>query len=426
MYNTFPWSIETATERIKTLKKRLTVNAPELQSVFTQTFFSTLDAQVIAAKKTPDTPLKGALVSVKDLFDVEGFVTKAGTRVMAQDCTASKDAQVVENLRNAGVIFIGHTNMTELAYSGLGLNPHYGTPDNAVLTGCIPGGSSAGAAISVACGAADIAIGTDTGGSLRIPAAFNGIVGFKPTQGAVSRKGCKPLSTSLDSVGPMAKNVSACRLAYQTLSKGRYIKHSTVDPTFIIPSNYGMADLEPAVQQAFDAAIDKISMAGHRVDITTVDALEGLKSLAIWHFSAVESRAEYEDLYQSKREQFDTRVSSRMARADEVSAISYCQTLSIREQLIAQYKAEMGNKILLLPTVPILPPKLSIFSNDEVYSQINLQVLRNPSIANTIDGCSISLPFTHETNTIGVMLTATAYHDESLLELAQECELLFS
>ena len=426
MYNTFPWSIETATERIKTLKKRLTVNAPELQSVFTQTFFSTLDAQVIAAKKTPDTPLKGALVSVKDLFDVEGFVTKAGTRVMGQDCTASKDAQVVENLRNAGAIFIGHTNMTELAYSGLGLNPHYGTPDNAVLTGCIPGGSSAGAAISVACGAADIAIGTDTGGSLRIPAAFNGIVGFKPTQGAVSRKGCKPLSTSLDSVGPMAKNVSACRLAYQTLSKGRYIKHSTVDPTFIIPSNYGMADLEPAVQQAFDAAIDKISMAGHRVDITTVDALEGLKSLAIWHFSAVESRAEYEDLYQSKREQFDTRVSSRMARADEVSAISYCQTLSIREQLIAQYKAEMGNKILLLPTVPILPPKLSIFSNDEVYSQINLQVLRNPSIANTIDGCSISLPFTHETNTIGVMLTATAYHDESLLELAQECELLFS
>ena len=292
MYNTFPWSIETATERIKTLKKRLTVNAPELQSVFTQTFFSTLDAQVIAAKKTPDTPLKGALVSVKDLFDVEGFVTKAGTRVMAQDCTASKDAQVVENLRNAGAIFIGHTNMTELAYSGLGLNPHYGTPDNAVLTGCIPGGSSAGAAISVACGAADIAIGTDTGGSLRIPAAFNGIVGFKPTQGAVSRKGCKPLSTSLDSVGPMAKNVSACRLAYQTLSKGRYIKHSTVDPTFIIPSNYGMADLEPAVQQAFDAAIDKISMAGHRVDITTVDALEGLKSLAIWHFSAVESLAE--------------------------------------------------------------------------------------------------------------------------------------
>ena len=426
MYNTFSWSIETATKRIKTLKKRLIMNAPELQSVFTQIFFSTLDAQVITAKKIPDTPLRGALVSVKDLFDVEGFVTKAGTRVMAQDCTASKDAQVVENLRNAGVIFIGHTNMTELAYSGLGLNPHYGTPDNAVLTGCIPGGSSAGAAISVACDAADIAIGTDTGGSLRIPAAFNGIVGFKPTQGAVSRKGCKPLSTSLDSVGAMAKNVSACRLAYQTLSKGRYIKHSTVDPTFIIPSNYGMADLEPAVQQAFDAAIDKISMAGHRVDITTVDALEGLKSLAIWHFSAVESRAEYEDLYQSKREQFDPRVSTRMAKADEVSAISYCQTLSIREQLIAQYKAEMGNKILLLPTVPILPPKLSIFSSDEVYTQINLQVLRNPSIANTIDGCSISLPFTHETNTIGVMLTATAYHDESLLELAQECELLFS
>ena len=426
MYNTLPWSIETATNRIKTLKKRLTVNAPELQNVFTQTFFSTIDSQVIAAQKVLDSPLKGALVSVKDLFDVAGFVTKAGTQVMAQDCTASEDAQVVETLRNAGVIFVGHTNMTELAYSGLGLNPHYGTPDNAVLTGCIPGGSSAGAAISIACNAADIAIGTDTGGSLRIPAAFNGIVGFKPTQGAVSRKGCKPLSTSLDSVGPMAKNVSACRLAYRALAKGRYIKHSTVDPTFIIPSNYGMADLEPAVQQAFDAAVDKMLMAGHRVNVKAVNALEGLKKLAIWHFSAVESRAEYEDLYKFKRTQLDTRVASRMARADEVSAISYCQTLSTREQLIAQYKAEMGNKILLLPTVPILPPKLSIFSDDDIYNQINLQVLRNPSIANTMDGCSISLPFIHKHNTIGVMLTATAYHDESLLELAQECELLFS
>lgn len=426
MYKPFSWSIETASERIKILNQRLSVHAPELESVFTQTFLSTADAQVMAAKKMPDTLLKGALVSVKDLFDVEGFVTKAGTLVMAQDGTASKDAQAVKNLRNAGAIFIGHTNMTEFAYSGLGLNPHYGTPNNAVSAGCIPGGSSAGAAISIACDAADIAIGTDTGGSLRIPAAFNGIVGFKPTQSAVSRKGCKPLSTSLDSVGPMAKNVLGCRLAYEVLAKGSDTKKSTLEPTFIIPSNYGMADLEPAVQAAFDAAIDKLSMAGHRVNVTKVDALEGLKSLAIWQFSAVESRAEYEDLYQSKRAQFDTRVSSRMARADEVSAISYCQTLDIREQLIAQYKAEMGSKILLLPTVPILPPKLSIFSNDDVYTQINLQVLRNPSIANVIDGCSISLPFTHEANTIGIMLTAAAYHDESLLELAQECELLFS
>jgi len=123
MYTTVPWSIETATNRIKTLKKRLTVDAPELKNVFTQTFFSTVDSQVIAAQKVLDSPLKGALVSVKDLFDVAGFVTKAGTQVMAQDCTASKDAQVVEILRNAGVIFVGHTNMTELAYSGLGLNP---------------------------------------------------------------------------------------------------------------------------------------------------------------------------------------------------------------------------------------------------------------------------------------------------------------
>jgi aspartyl-tRNA(Asn)/glutamyl-tRNA(Gln) amidotransferase subunit A len=147
--------------------------------------------------------------------------------------------------------------------------------------------------------------------------------------------------------------------------------------------------------------------------------------LAVWQFSAVESRAEYEDLYQSQRGQFDARVSSRMARADEVSAIAYCRTLRLREQLITQYKAEMGDKILLMPTVPMLPPKLSVFNDDEVYTRINLQVLRNPSIANVMDCCSVSLPFSHGTDTIGVMLTATAYHDESLLELAQECERLF-
>lgn len=425
MDNILPWSIDTAAARLKTLETRLDQNSPELQNVFTQTFFSTADTQITAAKLSLESPLRGALVSVKDLFDVAGFVTKAGTRVMAQDDAALKDAGAIENLREAGAIFVGHTNMTELAYSGLGLNPHYGTPDNARVKGCIPGGSSAGGAISVACDAVDIAIGTDTGGSLRIPAAFNGIVGFKPSQSVVSRKGCKPLSTSLDSVGPMAKNVATCHLAYRALAMGHDTEHRVVEPTFIIPNNYGMSDLEPAVQQAFESAVGQLSAAGYRVQVMAVDALEGLKSLAVWQFSAVESRAEYEDLYQSQRGQFDARVSSRMARADEVSAIAYCRTLRLREQLITQYKAEMGDKILLMPTVPMLPPKLSVFNDDEVYTRINLQVLRNPSIANVMDGCSISLPFSHGTDTIGVMLTATAYHDESLLELAQECERLF-
>jgi len=424
MPDQFPWSLTTAAQRLSDTEQRLKAEQPALQSVFTQTFFEQGRAQVRTFDGRPTTQLSGAIVSVKDLFDVEGFVTKAGTRFMANDAPAIADAVPVKNLRQAGAIFIGHTNMTELAYSGLGLNPHYGTPENAIVAGAIPGGSTAGGAVSVAQGIADIALGTDTGGSLRIPAAFNGIVGFKPSQNSVSRVGCKALSRSLDSVGPMARSVAACALAYDILSGGAQGADPEVEADFIIPTNFGMDDLDPEVDAGFHRAVAIIKNLGFSVEEKPLAVLEELKTLPIWHFSAIESRGEYDAAYQTQRDLMDPRVAGpdRMGRADDVDAVSYRKTLNQRQGLIEKYKLEMGQKILLMPTIPIMPPSLESMADDEEYGRVNLQVLRNPSVGNVMDCCSISLPFRHDGATIGVMLTVVSGHDRSLLRLAEKVE----
>lgn len=425
MRDQFPWSPDTAAQRLKAVEKRVMSNDPALAHVFTQTFFKEAKLQIERLDEHGSSPLCGALVSVKDLFDVEGFVTRAGTTFMAQDAAAKSDAPPIRHLRDAGGILVGHTNMTELAYSGLGLNPHYGTPDNALKSGCIPGGSTAGGAVSVAQGAADIAIGTDTGGSLRIPAAFNGIVGFKPTQSTVSRKGCKALSQSLDSVGPMARSVAACALAYSIMTGGA-VASRTVEPEFIVPTNYGMDDLAPEVASAFEQALSCLSKAGYSIKRGPVETLEMLKSLAIWQFASIESRAEYDEAFRTRHDEIDPRISSRMARAEDADAVSYRKTLNLRQNLIEHYLAEMDAKILLMPTVPILPPSVASLEDDAEYGRVNLQALRNPSIANVMDCCSISLPFTEKDNTIGVMMTATAGLDHSLLDLAGRCAAEFA
>lgn len=425
MTPSIPWTFDSAHERVTDVLSRVSADEPVLRHAFTQMFEALALEQSSEPTAHTSHPLSGALISVKDLFDVAGFVTRAGTRFMANDAPAEQDAAAIGRLAAAGAVLIGHTNMTELAYSGLGLNPHYGTPESVLYPGCIAGGSTAGGAVSVAAGAADIAIGTDTGGSLRIPAAFNGIVGFKPSQSTVSPQGCRPLSQSLDSIGPMAKSVEACRLAFQTMRDYPETVERRLDPSFIVPENYGMDDLQPEVADAFDHSLILLTEAGYSVERRTLHSLEKLKTLAIWHFSAVESRAYYDDAYQLHHASIDPRVSSRMARANGLSAIEYRQTLNLRQQLTDDYQREMQGKVLLMPTVPILPPRVSDLNDDDVYTRLNLQVLRNPSIANVMNGCSISLPFTHEQDTIGIMLSAATLSDQALLDLAQRCEALF-
>jgi len=419
MSNDIPWSASTGNDRLNHSLERVKSDTPAIQSVFTQTFSKDKAIKPGNIKS----PLSGALISVKDLFDVEGYVTRAGSVFMKDDAPATQFARPVQQLRDTGAILVGHTNMTELAYSGLGINPHYGTPQNVLTPSAVPGGSTAGGAVSVALGLADIAVGTDTGGSVRIPAAFNGIVGFKPTQATVSRDGCKSLSHSLDSVGPLAKNVRICRLAYHAMRRPAQTKQLLPKPTLVIPDNFGLSEMDAATSAGFNAAVDALDNANFRIEKRHVQALESLNSLAAWQFASVEARAYYEKPYADQASNIDPRVRSRLARADDVSAMDYFKSLMMRKSIIQEFQSANAGQVLLMPTCPILPPSLKdLLVDDDHYHAANLLVLRNPSAINVLNGCSISLPFKYNSETFGIMLSAPAFYDDAILSIAQQCE----
>lgn len=417
------WPQENAHDRAAKVFGRVEADAEDTQHIFTQIFAE----DCLKSRAVPQAgPLAGALVSVKDLFDVKSFVTRAGTTFLSGADPADKDAEPIGRLREAGALLLGHTNMTELAYSGLGLNPHYNTPRNALDPKRIPGGSTSGGAVSVALGLADIAIGTDTGGSCRIPAAFNGIVGFKPTQSAISRAGCKPLSQTFDSVGVMGNSVAICRAAFEVMAENIAELTKPIARSFIVPTNFGMDDLEPSVAKAFETAISRLRAAGHTVTYQHVSVLDGMAQFPAWHVTSVECRAIYAENFAQTPEAFDPRVLLRMKRAEERDAVAYQECLNIRAELISDFETEFADAILLMPTVPTEAPLLDDLQDDDAFNRANVQALRNPSIANVMDGCSISLPFKQDGKVAGIMLTAPSKHDFGLLDLAAEVEQLFA
>lgn len=370
-------------------------------------------------------PLQNALVSIKDLFDVKGYKTRAGSSFLNAVPEAIEDAVAVQRLRDAGAVFIGHTNMTELAYSGLGLNPHYGTPKTPLYKNQerIAGGSTSGGAVSVALGIADIALGSDTGGSLRIPSAFCGVTGFKPSQNTVPCKGSLPLSSSLDSIGPIANTVAECEVAWGVLSDSVNNNEIAEHAHFVIPSNFGLDLLDDEVKQAFYALVDRLKETkGIKVEERALPFLESYKQLPVWQFSAFEAMQYYTKHYQLNLDTLDPRVASRLKRAQTIDEKQFAETCQQREELIERYQAEENNCVLLLPTVAILPPKLDDLVADQDYDRINLLCLRNTSLANVIDGCSISLPYQHADEHIGIMLTAANGDDNRLLSLAKLVE----
>ncbi len=378
---------------------------------FTQTF---------TPEKAVNGPLSGLRVGVKDLFDVAGYVTKAGSLSRANLPPAAQDSDAVAKLRAAGGELVGHTNMTEFAYSGLGLNPHYGTPLSPLVEGAIAGGSTSGGAAALASGQIDLALGTDTGGSLRIPAAFCGLVGMKPTASTVSPQGAVALSHTLDSIGPMARDVATVRLAYEVLAApapatGAPLRH------LIIPENFGMTDLDEAVVEAFQAQIPKLKALGFVVETRPLAFLDLYVTLPIWHFSAVESRVHHATSYEQTPDLIDARVKARMDRADEVSAVDYAKSLALRQAIVKQAAAELRDHAILLPSVAILPPQKSACEDDAEFNRLNLLALRNTTLANVIDGCSISLPI-RATAGAGLMLTAPANRDMHILVAAAEIE----
>lgn len=370
-------------------------------------------------------PLTGSIISIKDLFGVTGYKTQAGS-VFIDDKKATTDADAVAALRESGASFIGHTNMTELAYSGLGLNPHYGTPNNPVIAGRIPGGSTSGGAVSVALGIADAALGTDTGGSLRIPAAFCGVTGFKPSQQTVSRKGSLPLSDALDSVGPIANNVEECELLWKVLSGdialGSESQTNFSQLTLVVPTNFGMNELDPLVEQGFSEVLNRLEANGMKVEHRFVEALEAYKSLPVWQFSAFECAAYYGEHYDLDKVEMDPRVASRIARAKTMNADDFAQTKAMRSAFIQGVESQETNTIFLLPTVAVLAPKLADLEENAEYDRLNLLCLRNTSLANVLNGCSVSLPFRFQNEPMGLMLTACNGMDQQILDLAKILE----
>jgi len=384
--------------------------------------------------------LAGIPISVKDLFDVAGLITGAGSKVLRSRTPAVRDAAVVARLRAAGLIVIGRTNMTELAYSGLGLNPHYGTPLNPFERdiGRIPGGSSSGAAISVTDRMAAAAIGTDTGGSCRLPAAFTGIVGFKPTAGRVPRDGVVPLSTTLDSVGPLAQDVADCALIDAVLSGG-LAQGAGAPPApepfplrglrLLVPRTYVLDDLDAQVAGVLDRCSSTLSRAGVLLASAPFPELARLPAIhSKGGFSAAESYAEYGELVDSRGREFDPRVATRISKGREQTAADYLQLISARAELIrAARTVTTPYDAVMMPTAPFIAPALRELAEDAAYYRVNALALRNPAIANFLDRCAISLPVHRAGEApVGLMLMGEHGGDAKLFAIARALEALLS
>jgi len=344
----------------------------------------------------------GIPISIKDLFDIAGQVTRAGSIALADRAPAAADAPIVARLRQAGFVLIGRTNMTEFAFSGLGINPHFGTPINPWHRSerHIPGGSSSGAAVSVADGMAHGAIGTDTGGSCRIPAAFTGLVGYKPTARRIPLQGMIPLSPSLDSIGPIARSVGCCALLDALLANEPPpdLHDISVAPLrFALPRTYVLENMDRHVAVDFQNAISRIAALGAHIEEIDVPEFAEIPAIhAKGTLSGAESYAWHRDMLPTLANSYDPRVLSRIQTGANQSAADYILLLEARARFIASVNQRIADyDALLMPTVPIIAPRLADLQFDVAYYRTNTLVLRNSTIVNFLDGCAISLPM-HE------------------------------
>jgi len=380
-------------------------------------------------------PIDGLPVSIKDLFDVAGDTTLAGSVALRGYPVATKSAVVVKRLIAAGAVIVGRTNMTEFAYSGLGINPHYGTPRNPwqrdIGGGRIPGGSSSGAAISVTDGMAVAGVGSDTGGSIRIPAAFCGITGFKPTARRVPMQGVLPLSEHLDSIGAMAPTVLCCAMMDAVLAGEDFVApvaHALRGLRLLYPTNVVRDGMDDHVAASMQAAIAKLTAAGAIIIEQAVPAFSELAAInAKGGFTAAEAWTWHRQLIAERKEHYDQRVVSRILRGKDISAADLLDVIHSRRRWIAEVERQLaGVDALLMPTVPIVAPKIAdLQASDDAYYAANGLILRNPTLINFLDGCAVSLPC-HATGTapVGLSLAAAGGNDHRLLSMALAVETL--
>ncbi len=383
-------------------------------------------ADAAMARGEPLPPLAGLPVSVKDLYDIAGRTTMAGSVLREGAPAAEHDAEAVARLRDAGAAIVGLTNMSEFAFSGVGLNPHHGTPVNPAdaVTARVPGGSSSGAAVSVALGLAVAGLGSDTGGSIRVPAALCGLVGFKNTQRRTPLAGAFPLSFTLDTVCAMARSVEDCLLVDGVLAGAplTVLPREVSGLTLALPKTLMLDALAPEVASAFEATLRRLSNAGARiVELPLAELAEIAQINAPGGFSAVEAWATHRTAMQTQRERFDPRVAQRIALGEGVSAADYITMQQRRHEWIARVEKRLeGFDALITPTVPITAPAIAeLLHDDAAFFKANGLLLRNTFAINFLDGCAFSLPC-HAPGQlpVGLMLAAPRGRDAELAGVA--------
>jgi Asp-tRNA(Asn)/Glu-tRNA(Gln) amidotransferase A subunit family amidase len=412
-------------------RARAAAEAPARRHAFLRTRFDAAAGE--ARQVRPDAPLAGLPVSIKDLFDLQGEPTRAGSVVLDDAAPATADAPAVARLRAAGGVVVGRTNMTEFAFSGVGVNPHHGTPANPCdpTTPRIPGGSSSGAAVSVAAGAAFIGLGSDTGGSIRIPAALCGIVGFKNTARLTPPQGALPLSTTLDTVCAMTRSVRDAVLAHEILAGCRVARQDKPLSAYrLAVATTQMQDgLDATVARAFERTLRRLRDAGAEIAEIPLAQIRDLGSLqATGGFAAAESYAWHRQLLAGRGDRYDPRVRMRIERGAAMKAWEYIDLQQARAAWVREVEEALaGFDAVLSPTVPIVAPPIAEVApgaeRDEAFFRINALLLRNPSVVNMLDGCALSLPC-HAPDELpaGLMLWHGALRDDTILNLALQVE----
>lgn len=376
--------------------------------------------------------LDGRIVSIKDLFDVAGEPTLAGSRMRQSAPAPAKDAVIVERLRRSGAVILGKTIMTEFAFTAVGLNPHYPIAGNARDSSRIAGGLSTGAGISVADGTSEISIGSDTGGSIRIPAALNGVAGFKPTAKRIPLQGAFPLSPSLDSVGPLARSVADCAVADAVMAGEAPDVPEPLSLTGLrigLPQGEVLSAMEPVIARAFEESLQRCEKAGAILVECTLDELvdEMAEATSVGSIAGIEGSRVHADWLNETGLDVDQRVQKPLLRRLGVSEADYIGVMQKRQALVRKMDRYIAAyDLLALPTVPMTAPLIAdVSENEEFYKRTEGLLLRNPQIANQFDLTAISIPMPGLALPGGLMLFARHGADRRLLSMAMSVERLF-
>ncbi|MGI9492797.1 MAG: amidase [Geminicoccaceae bacterium] len=378
------------------------------------------------AEGKPLSSLDGVPIAWKDLIDVEGAPTTAASALYRDRDPAKQDAPIVANATAAGMITLGKVNLTEFAFSGIGLNPHFGTPSipQDLKTPRAPGGSSSGSATAVSRGMAPCAIGSDTGGSVRIPSAFNGLTGYKSSEGRISKDGVVPLSVTLDTIGPLAHSVEDCILLDAVL---RGVPPSLPTPPalgdiqLLVPENVMLDELDPAVADNFLASLEALGHAGVEIDHRHLPLLDEVVAMTKRYGTliAAEAYAHYQDMLESADAQrVDRRVVARMMMGKSMTMEDVNAIRDGRQQLASELRSAIGNAFLAMPTTPHTSPAIApLEADDELFHKVNLKTLRNTTIGNILGTPGVAMPNGKDDKGLptSLLISALAEDDDRLL-----------